>query len=180
MRMACCLLLLVAVQAHAELVQHGTYVTDTVSGLDWMNTSLTLGDSYLQANSDSPSWRHATRREIDNLAMRYIGSKEGTYASGQDFNQTLRVIALLGITQQALQDQSTPVRFAVTGYYSEGSTADGVGLAEFSVFLFVPQNPGDPIYPDLFVGRWVTLDNFLPETNRSPTIANFMVRRHVP
>jgi len=180
MRAICCLLMLVAVQARAELVQYGTYIRDTATGLEWMNTSLTLGDSYLQANSSSPDWRHATRKEIDALAKRYIGSQESIYSNGQDFMQTLRVIALLGITQQGLQDQSTPVRFAASGYYNDGSTDDGVGLAEFSVFLFVPNDPGDPIYPDLFVARWITLDSFMPATNNNPTIANFMVRRRTP
>jgi len=180
MRAICCLLMLVAVQARAELVQYGTYIRDTATGLEWMNTSLTLGDSYLQANSSSPDWRHATRKEIDALAKRYIGSTEGAYADGQDFMQTMRVIALLGITFESLGDQSTPVKFAVIGYYNDGLTSDGVGLGEFSVSLFVPNNPGDPIYPDLFVGRWVTLDNFLQDNTSVPTIANFMVRRRTP
>jgi hypothetical protein len=178
MRALCYLLLLVAVQANAELVNHGTYTTDTVSNLDWMNTSLTLGDSYKQALSASPGWRPATRREIDNLSKRYIGSQEDLYAGGQDFLQTMRVIAMLGITFERLGDESSPVQFAVIGYYNDGLTTDGVGLAQFSVNLFVPTNPGDPVYPDLFVSRWVTLDNFLPATNASTTIATFLVRRH--
>jgi hypothetical protein len=46
--------------------------------------------------------------------------------------------------------------------------------------LFVPMNPSDPIYPDLFVSRWVTMDNFLPPDINSGAIASFMVRRRIP
>jgi hypothetical protein len=177
MRALCCLLLLVAVQANAELVQKGTYVRDTATGLEWMNTSLTLGYTYQGALQDSQGWRHATRREIDALAKRYINTPEGAYMGGQDFTQTLRVIALFGATFETLGDPSSPVKFAVMGYYNDGSTDGGVGLADFSVSLFVPNNPEDPVYPDLFVSRWVTMDNFLPPNTASGAIANFLVRR---
>jgi hypothetical protein len=176
MRAICCLLLLIAVQARAELIQNGTSVRDTATGLEWLNTSQTLGLTYHQAQL-TDGWRHATRREIDNLARRYIGSAEGAYSGGQDFTQTLRVIALLGVTLETLGDMSTPVKFAVLGYYNDASSIDGVGLADFSVSLFVPMNPSDPIYPDLFVSRWVSLDNFMPPTTSSGAIANFLVRR---
>lgn len=177
MRVVVWLLLFVAFQAHAELVQYGTYIRDTATGLEWMNTSLTLGDSYLQANSSSPDWRHATRREVDALARRYIGSTEGSYLGGQDFNQTLRVIALLGITYETLGDTSVPVTFAVLAFYNDGLVSDGVGLAEFQVKLFVPTDPADPIYPDLFVSRWISLDNAFSTTTSASNIANLMVRR---
>jgi hypothetical protein len=180
MRAMCCLLLLIAVQARAELVQHGTYVRDTATGLEWMNSSLTLGYTYHSALADSQGWRHATRREIDALAKRYINSPEGAYMGGQDFTQTLRVIALFGATFESLGDQSGPVKFAVMGYYNDGSLDGGVGLADFSVSLFVPMDPSDPVYPDLFVSRWVTMDNFLPPETRSNAIANFLVRRRTP
>jgi hypothetical protein len=140
-----------------------------------MNTSLTLGLSYRQAKQDG--WRHATRSEVDALARRYIGSAESVYSGGQDFNQTLRVIALLGMTLETLASDTSQVKFATIAYYNDGYSPDGVGLGEFSVSMFVPMNPEDPIYPDLFVGRWVTLDNFLPPTTAATTIANFMVRR---
>jgi hypothetical protein len=178
MRVACLLLLLVAVQARAELVNHGTYTTDTVSNLDWMNSSLTLGMTYQQALQKG--WRHASRAEVDALAKRYIGTAEGKYSVGQDFNQTLRVIALLGVTLENLAGDDSPVKFATMGYYNDGLTTDGVGLGEFSVFLFVPTDPGDPIYPDLFVARWITLDNAFSTQTATTLIANFMVRRRIP
>jgi hypothetical protein len=179
MRVICVLLLLVAVQARAELVQHGTYVRDTATGIEWMNTGLTLGLSYHRAIADSEGWRHATRRELDNLAKRYIGSAESAYSGGNDFMQTMRVIALLGASYETL-GEGGPVRFAAIGYYNDGSTTGGVGLAEFSVSLFVPMNEADPIYPDLFVARWVTLDNFIPPETIAGNIASFMVRRPAP
>lgn len=175
MRAVCVLLLLVAAQVNAELVQDGTVVRDTVTGLEWLSTSQTLGQNYNQALSIE-GWRFATRKEIDNLAKRYIGSAEGAYSGGQDFLQTMRVIALLGATFETLGDQSGPVRFAAIGYYNDGSLAGGVGLAEFSVSLFVPVDPSDPIYPDLFVSRWVTLDDFMAPDINSGAIANFLVR----
>jgi len=178
MRVICCLLLLVAAQANAELVQEGAHIRDTATGLLWLRTPLTLGVDYKEASTFfSLGWRFATRREIDALARRYIGSAEGTYSGGQDFLQTMRVIAMLGATYETLGSDTDPVKFAAIGYYNDGSTDDGIGLAEFSVSLFVPNNPSDPVYPDLFVSRWVTLDNFLPVDNVSAQIASFLVKR---
>ena len=182
MRVICCLLLLCATQVHAELVQEGTAVRDTVTGLIWFRPILTQGQDYRDALATN-SWlgyRFATRREIDALAKRYIGSAEGVYSGGQDFLQTMRVIALLGATYETLGSDTEPVKFATMGYYNDGSIDDGVGFAEFSVSLFVPNHPSDPVYPDLFVSRWVTLDNFLPADTTMQTVGAFLVKRQTP
>lgn len=179
MRVLCALLLLVAAQARAELVQYGEYVKDTVTGLEWLNSISTLGANYSQANLYPGGWRHATRKEIDALAKRYIGSAEGTYSGGRYFNRTLRIIGLLGVTYQSAK-YLEPAQFSILGYYDDGSFDGGVGVADLTVILFTPADDTGQTYPDAFVGRWITLDNALPAETTSAAISSFMVRSPSP
>ena len=48
----------------AELIDNDGYVTDTESGLDWLDLTETSGMSWTQAGDKFPDWRHASYEEI--------------------------------------------------------------------------------------------------------------------
>jgi len=52
---------------NASLIDNGSYTTDDVSGLDWLDLSSTAGQSYSDAPTYNPGWRYATNLEIENL-----------------------------------------------------------------------------------------------------------------
>jgi len=53
--------------ANAALVDHGSYTTDTTSGLDWLKLSTTAGLSYTDSLTGNPGWRLATNMEVESL-----------------------------------------------------------------------------------------------------------------
>lgn len=91
-------------QAHAILVDNGTYTTDTASDLDWLDMSYTDGLSYNAVASSIASgslsgWRFATSAEFDGLINSAVGSPYT--AVGADpaiLSQMQNLISLLGDT----------------------------------------------------------------------------------
>ncbi|MBT8131772.1 MAG: hypothetical protein KJO35_05855, partial [Gammaproteobacteria bacterium] len=61
------LLLAFGVAGQAALVDNGVYTTDTGSGLDWLDLSVTDGLSINDATTLYSDWRYATFTEIDAL-----------------------------------------------------------------------------------------------------------------
>ena len=59
--------LLLSTSATATLIDNGTYTTDDVSGLDWLDLSITDAQGYNSALSLNPGWRLATHNEVSNL-----------------------------------------------------------------------------------------------------------------
>jgi len=51
----------------AALVDNGSYTSDTVAGLDWLDLDLTFTQSMLQAEIANSGWRLATETEVTNL-----------------------------------------------------------------------------------------------------------------
>lgn len=70
-------LLLLAGNAHSAFIDQGTYIQDTVGGLDWLKLTETTGISYDNRNSISylsTGWRYATRDEVRSLFVDFAGS----------------------------------------------------------------------------------------------------------
>ncbi|MDH5570575.1 MAG: hypothetical protein OEY89_02345 [Gammaproteobacteria bacterium] len=59
--------LLFSTSLSAALIDNNTYTTDTISGLDWLDLSLTVNQAYNSVESLNPGWRYATNSEIENL-----------------------------------------------------------------------------------------------------------------
>jgi len=86
------LLCFVFVSADAALIDNGNFTTDTATGLDWLDLSVTAGQSYNSAESLNLGWRIATNAEVEVLfAVLFDGyydtnannssnSADGTYA----------------------------------------------------------------------------------------------------
>ena len=60
-------LLVVAAPVQAALVDNGSFTTDTVSGLDWLDLSATLDTPFSDALALNPGWRLASNAEVENL-----------------------------------------------------------------------------------------------------------------
>ena len=58
-------------QANAAIIDNGSYTTDTESGLDWLDVTLSINRSYSDVSSqfgsggDFEGWRYATGIEFD-------------------------------------------------------------------------------------------------------------------
>ena len=77
--LASCLFVL-SISANAAIVDNGTYTTDTVSGLDWLDLTETRGLSYDYISSksgvgqDFEGWRYATGIEVSGFFDAFGGN----------------------------------------------------------------------------------------------------------
>jgi len=53
--------------ANAALIDNGGFTTDSVSGLDWLDLSVTQSQSYNSAPTKNAGWRYATNLEVVGL-----------------------------------------------------------------------------------------------------------------
>lgn len=69
------LLFVVAINARAALIDQGSYLTDTVSGLDWLKLTQTVNRTYndvssqLDEGGEFAGWRYATSTEFEALLL---------------------------------------------------------------------------------------------------------------
>ena len=108
----------------AALIDNGIYTTDTVSGLDWLDLSVTSDQSYNSAEANNPGWRLATNAEVENIFnVMFIGysdtddrgwshSSQGAYSNQYadiiDFNDLI-----------SLTDESVEGRYISYGLYED-------------------------------------------------------------
>ncbi len=76
------LLCFVFVSADAALIDNGTYTTETASGLDWLDLSLTTGMSMEDALAANSQWRYATNSEVENIFGQLFDGYFNTEAGG--------------------------------------------------------------------------------------------------
>ncbi len=70
--------------AKAAIVEHGTYIADTKSNLDWLNLTILNGYSYEQVVAGAlgyttTGWRYANQSELIGLFSTYVGAQNGQY-----------------------------------------------------------------------------------------------------
>ena len=121
--------------ASAALIDNGTYTTDTESGLDWRDLSITDGQAYNSAPTLNPGWRYATNTEVEsifkilfngyyNTTEGYSNSSDGVYA-----DQSIDVdnfISLFGIT-----GENASANFSWGFYEDESTTLRILGVTNF-------------------------------------------------
>jgi hypothetical protein len=61
------ILLLLSFAAHSSLVDNGSYTSDTVSGLDWLDLTATDNLTPTAALAANAGWRHASNSEVEDL-----------------------------------------------------------------------------------------------------------------
>ena len=64
-------LLLATTLSHAILIDHGTYTTDTRTGLDWLDLSRRDGQSVVTALSSNPGWTYADDTRVSGLLFSF-------------------------------------------------------------------------------------------------------------
>lgn len=111
---------------HADLVDHGSYTSDTVTRLDWLDVPLTQGQSFLDAQSNqyaASGWHVAAVHQVSNLLTQYIGLP--SFISGSaPFDSAVRVAHLLGVNYStnspeglaAFDDPTLPVQWQTAGF----------------------------------------------------------------
>jgi hypothetical protein len=82
-------LVFIASGANASLIDNGSYTTDTVSGLDWLDLSATVGQSVTAALSSNSGWTYANNAQVSGL----LSSFGITYAFNAGTYVTLSVTA---------------------------------------------------------------------------------------
>ena len=68
--------LALSASANAALIDNGTFTTDDITGLDWLDLSITDSQAYNSAVSLNPGWRHASYTEVQTL---FSSSFDGAY-----------------------------------------------------------------------------------------------------
>lgn len=116
-----------AISVNAALIDNGTYVTDTVSGLDWYKLTQTTNQSYSEVSSQLAAggalagWSYATGSQLENLlfgqgavAMQCVNGTSFCGLSAENNGIVGNVIRLLGDTR--LQEQGVTQPTALIGF----------------------------------------------------------------
>lgn len=91
--------------AHSAIVDHNDYLTDTESGLDWLDVTKSITRSYadisaqLGVDGQFEGWRYATGNEFNSLTSHWtnsvISTNDRVYHSG---NGLSGLVGMLGVT----------------------------------------------------------------------------------
>lgn len=101
-----CFLASTSITTTAGLIDHGSYITDTASGLDWLDVTATQGLSYEQIQASALitlGWRFASRGELTTLLANFglppvIPNSLNSYADPTVRTAVRQVADLLGNT----------------------------------------------------------------------------------
>lgn len=108
--------LFIATGAHATIIDHGTYLTDTTSGLDWLDLTYTVNQSYDQAltrlapTGDLYGWRVANGTQFIGL---YNNSRLPTPATF-DTNPPIGQVQVVTDDAQALAFHTLMQKLSIT------------------------------------------------------------------
>ncbi len=101
-------LLAFSVNANSALIDNGLYTTDDVSGLDWLDLTVTDSQAYNSVEALNPGWRHATNSEVENIFSTLFdgyysnlsngGSSSSSGAYADQYEDTINFMSLFGIT----------------------------------------------------------------------------------
>jgi hypothetical protein len=166
-------LLLLGLPVHAALVDSGSYTTDTVSGLDWLNLDKTNGLTMSAALAANSGWRYALYTEIDNL-----------YATAFPGIPNPADLGYTNIYDNSPQQQSSVNafidHFGTTGYQGTLTVSQGFYFGESGdvFFLGVQRYPNltyshiymdytelrfsDPVYTQDNVGTYLVRTSAVP------------------
>jgi hypothetical protein len=169
--------------AFAEFYDRGRYITDPVSGLDWIKLDETLGRTYAQVAAGAggfleDDWRIAQAHELEDLLGRVTQIPSDAQVPSPNLDATLDFIQCLGATIYFNIEGVRPVRFTDDGLPVQLSSiatyddldGDRVGLASVMV-RFADSDP------DLSgTVRWVVLKDFWIASEYGHQLAVFLVR----
>ena len=147
--------LLLSTSVNAALIDNGSYTTDTVSSLDWIDLSITDTNPYNLAPSLNSGWRHATNNEVANLFGILFDGYYDTEGNGSSYiangayaDQTTDVsnfISLFGSTYEAT-DQSLILSIGM--YLDENNVLRAMGVNTSSYVFGIDLNSDMSPYLD--------------------------------
>ncbi len=92
-----------AANTYASIVDHGNYLTDTSSGLDWLDATATFGKSYNDVSNQFggsgilTGWRYASGDEFNTLLANYTGTAISGYGRiNQETDRIDGLVTMLG------------------------------------------------------------------------------------
>ena len=95
--------LVFAANTYAAIVDHGNYLTDTSSGLDWLDGTVTFGKSYDYVSSQFggsgayAGWRYAAGDEFNALLAHFTGTPITGYGViNQETDRIDALVSMLG------------------------------------------------------------------------------------
>ncbi len=134
-----CIIVTIALSsnAHATLIDNGLFTSDNTTGLDWLDLSISAGQSYNSTATINDGWRYATNEEVENLFNTafegYYSHRPDDYAFSQDYTHYVGLEqdaanwwGLFGGTTPSkslgmYRDENNMLRtLGVTRYYSNG------------------------------------------------------------
>ena len=117
--------------ANAAFVDSGDFLTDTDTGLDWLDVTLSVNRTYnsvsanLGAGGDFEGWRYATGLEFNTLVSNWSGVSVSGYSFvDQDPGAINGLVASLGSTLDAWNQQLTGSTWDADNGYPEGEGRD--------------------------------------------------------
>lgn len=102
------LLLTASLNTSADIIDHGSYLTDTATGLDWLDVTETVNMSINNVIMESGAggrfsgWRYATGAEVNDLVSDFTGIQITNYGTvSLPSGSTDRLVDLLGSTRES-------------------------------------------------------------------------------
>ena len=129
---ACACLAMVSFNVNAALIDNGTYTSDDVSGLDWLDVTETAGLSYNDVQTQLAirglyeGWMYATAIQFNELISNYVGyavngGEKPNYFVGDRIDG---LVVLLGSTLDTSYLDEFGATFDATNGYAEGDGVD--------------------------------------------------------
>jgi len=131
--------------AQATIIDHGSYLSDTASGLDWLDVTASVNLSMQQVKANFGSgglysgWRYATGNEFNQLVGNYTGNPVGGY--GEIFQEPDLIdglVDMLGSTFDSYFIKAVGVTYEQyyglpegTSNYTLGFIADQAGANQY-------------------------------------------------
>jgi hypothetical protein len=148
----------------SQFVDHENYSTDTVTGLSWLDLTLTQGQSVSEVSNGvfvNEGWRYATLGEVSGLFERYI-APPSIYSGYTGYNEAVQMIRQMGVTTSWTNSEGV--------YFVPASGAYGVdGIMTGGYFAYGTVNYGDTGTPHIGIGQLVA--NAVHPTMGGSTVA---------
>lgn len=135
---AFCIIAIVALSnpVHATLIDNGAFSSDDTTGLDWLDLSISIGQSFNSAETENTGWRYATNAEVEGLFGTmfegYYSHRSDDYSFSQDYTHYADLVQdasnwwslFGGVSANSLgmyKDENDIIRtLGVSRYYSTG------------------------------------------------------------
>ncbi|OUS04751.1 hypothetical protein A9Q81_05625 [Gammaproteobacteria bacterium 42_54_T18] len=176
------LALILSFNANATLINNGSYITDTSSGLDWLKLDSTYGKTFNEIIAATTSgswlegWEYATSTQWEGMLSNQGISSNSTCSNGTAYcglvdgissSNMLNLITLFG-DAQSLPNPIDPYPEAVGMLADINQSNTKQQIALFLYDTTTDQEPGDP--------DWVYANTFAGSSTGAPYIGSWLVR----